>query len=35
VAGENFGKFGDLNVIRQYFIQENLSTIFGKLSTSG
>jgi len=35
VAGENFGEFGELNVIRQYFTQPNLSSFFVKLLTSG
>jgi len=35
VAGENFGEFGELNVIRQYFTQPNLSPFFVKLATSG
>jgi len=35
VAGENFGEFGKLNVICQYFTQPNLSPFFVKLVTSG
>jgi len=39
VAGENFGEFGELNVIRQYFTQPNfisiLSQFYVKLATSG
>jgi len=27
-VGENFGEFGKLNVIRQYFTQSNLSPFF-------
>jgi len=34
VVGENFDEFGELNVIRQYFTQPNLSPLFVKLSTS-
>jgi len=32
VAGENFGKFGKLNVICQYFTQPNLPPFFIKLN---
>jgi len=35
LVGENFGEFGKLNVIRQYFTQPNLSPLFVKLLTSG
>jgi len=35
VVEENFGEFDELNVIRQYFTQTNLSPFFVKLSTSG
>jgi len=34
-VGENFGEFGKLNFIRQYFTQPNLSPFFVKLLTSG
>jgi len=30
VAGENIGKFGELNAIRQYFTQPNLFPFFCK-----
>jgi len=31
-VGGNFGEFGELNVIRQYFTQPNLSPFFVKLN---